>query len=105
MIIIRNGIEIELTADELLRAYQEQEHIFSRDNILDYMKTYIGNDLCEELKEDKKFLNSAVYWLEKYFKEYDCDYEYSLEQAFKESLQEREMEMTKNKEKKYGRSI
>ncbi len=105
MIIIRNGIEIELTSEELLQAYQEQEHIFSRDNILENMDQYVDDNLCEELKEDKRFLDSAVYWLEKYSKEYGYDYEDSIEQAFKESLQEREMKIERNREKKYGRSI
>lgn len=105
MKIIRNEIEIELTSDELFQAHQEQEQIFIRENVQESMQEYVDKEIYEQVKADEEFLNSASYWFEKYKKDFGCDYEYSMQEAFREAIRERESTIEQRRQKKHGKCI
>lgn len=48
MTIVRNGITIELTADELFSAYREQEYIFDCEDVKNGLESIVSADVDEE---------------------------------------------------------
>lgn len=105
MKIVRNEVEIELTDEELFQAHQEQEQIFIRENVQENMQEYIDKEIYEQVREDEDFLNSAFYWYEKYKKDFGCDHEYSLQEAFREAIRERDRKIEQRRQKKHGKCI
>ena len=105
MKIVRDEIEIELTDDELFQAHQEQEQIFIREHIRENMQEYVDKEIYEQVREDEEFLNSASYWFEKYKKDFGCDHEYSMHEAFREAIQERDNTIEQRRHKKHGKCI
>lgn len=61
MVIVRNGITIELTADELFSAYREQEHIFDCEDVKNGLDSIVSADVDEEeyAAAAKRILGSA----------------------------------------------
>lgn len=84
MKIIRDGKEIELTKDELFKAYMEQENIFDIQNIEDNMENYLDESEYDLLKDNKEFIEEAANELRRNQDKYDMDYENSIREAFEE---------------------
>jgi len=58
MTITRNGQTFELTEHELFQAAMEQDEIFMRDDILDYMQDMIDEDFAEYGITRERFMNA-----------------------------------------------
>lgn len=84
MQIVRDGKEIELTKDELFKAYMEQENIFDVQNIEDNMENYLDESEYDLLKDNKEFIEEAANVLRRNQDKYDMDYENSIREAFEE---------------------
>lgn len=87
MKIIREGKEFELTADELLAAYQEQEAIWDRDNIIQNMEFYLSAFEHIALSENESFIASAAAKLREN-EDNGLSYDDALRFAFKEAKKE-----------------
>lgn len=74
MKINRNGIEIELTKEEMIDAYYEQQHNFDVEyitgNLLEqYEDEHYLNVMLERLKNDKDFASKVGYRYRKYLED------------------------------------
>lgn len=85
MKIIRDGKEIELTKDELFKAYMEQENIFDIQNIEDNMENYLEEPEYDLLKDNKEFIEETANELRRNQDKYDMDYENAIREAFDET--------------------
>lgn len=87
MKIYREGMEIELTKEELLSAYLEQEHLYDVGNILDNMDGYLSIRNCERFRDDADFIENAANKLREK-EDMGMSYDDALSAAFKEAKQE-----------------
>lgn len=87
MKIIREGKEFELTAEELLAAYQEQEAIWDRSNIVQNMEWYLSSFEQMALSENESFIASATSKLREN-EDNGLSYDDALRFAFKEAKKE-----------------
>ena len=63
MKIERNGIEYELTAQELWKAFCEQQHLNDISDIDLNLECYLSEDETEKVKDSKEFFDEAAYAL------------------------------------------
>ncbi len=84
MIIVRDGIAIELTKEELFDAYLEQQTLFDMRDIELNMKSYLNEDEYEILQNNEDFIENTADELRKNRDEYDMDFETAIETAFEE---------------------
>ena len=82
MTIIREGKEIELTKEELFKAYMEQENVFDIQNIEDNMENYLDESEYDLLKDNKQFIDDTASELKRNQDKYDMDYENAIREAF-----------------------
>lgn len=84
MKISRNGETFELTSDELFLAYQEQEVLFSIQNIEDNMASgdYLDEREYKVLKNNREAIEYAAEDLRRQ-DTYGMDYDSALEHAFR----------------------
>lgn len=82
MKIIRNGKEIELTADEIFRAYLEQERIYDIQNIKDNASSYLDEPEYRSLMDSEAVINKAADILRIDQDKYNMDFENALEEAY-----------------------
>ena len=59
MIIVRDGKEIKLTKDELIRAYDEQQELYDIEFVEENVSDYLYDDQ-EELAEDEGFVTEVA---------------------------------------------
>lgn len=85
MKIIRDGIEIELTREELFNAYMEQENIFDIQNIEDNMENYLDESEYNLLKDNKEFIENTASELRRNQDKYDMDHENAIREAFEDT--------------------
>lgn len=85
MKIIRDGIEIELTSDELFNAYLEQESLFDIENIENNMAYYLNEEEYEKLKDNRDFIESAAYELRHNQDKHNMDFEFAIRDAFQDT--------------------
>ena len=88
MIIKRNGKEIELTEQEMEKAYEIMREKYD----MEFIKYHVSDFLCDEeekLSDDESFLEDVVLafreFVEKFNRDYDC-----LAEAVNACLEERE---------------
>ncbi len=86
MKIIRDGKEIELTKDELYRAYIEQQEMYDIDNIRMNMENYLDEDEYDKFKNNEDFIFEAACQLRRNQDKYDMVYEYALEDAINSTV-------------------
>ena len=84
MKIVRDGKEIELTDEELFRAYQEQERIYDMQNIEDNMAAYLDEKEHEQLEDNTSFIEKAACILRERLDE-GWNYDNALSEAFNEA--------------------
>lgn len=85
MKIVRNGVEYELTSDELFMAYEEQKRLFIKENITNILEDHFDAFLAGCLSDNEEYLNIAVEMVIcKQRKSDSVDYIY--EEALQESL-------------------
>ena len=85
-IIDGKNIVIELTRDELFKAYKEQQRNFAIGNIQDNMEFFIEKDKLEKYKNDNNFIEKAASILIENQVEYDMDFEHAIVGAINEAL-------------------
>lgn len=85
MTIIREGKRFELTKEELLKAYMEQENIFDIQNIEGNMENYLDESEYGLLKDNKQFIKDAGRELRRNQDQYDMGYENAIREAFEET--------------------
>lgn len=92
-----NGKEvtIELTSDELYNAYCEQEHAYDVMDVEDMFENMTDGDFAEhgitrEYAESKE--DMIAYQKRRYMTKYDMDWEYALDKAMNDFLEECESE-------------
>lgn len=90
MKIVREGKEIELTEDELYRAYCEKQHEFDYENVRSNMDGYLAQEDYEVLKDNTDFIEDAAYELRINIDKYDMSYEYAIKDAI-ETIKRRDM--------------
>lgn len=89
-----NGVEIEfeLTDRELYNAFEEQQHIFDRLNMLDYLSDMSDEQLTEDYNitklEAEKLVDDMAYRMRRYIDKYDCSWDYARDEAFQDILRE-----------------
>jgi len=88
MKIIRDGKEFELTREELIEAYQEQEAIYDRMNIRDNMEGYLNYEEYKRLKGNQDFIDDAAFRLRENQDRHDMGYDAALAEAFKKTAAE-----------------
>lgn len=88
MKIIRDGKEFELTREELIEAYQEQEAIYDQMNIRDNMEGYLGYEEYHRLKNNADFVERAADMLRENQDRNDMGYDEALSKAFEEASKE-----------------
>lgn len=84
MLIVRDGKEIELTSEELFRAYEEQERIYDMQNIEDNMEEYLDENEYEKLKNNRGFIEKAASVLRERQDE-GWTYDHALSEAYNET--------------------
>ena len=84
MKIVRDGKEIELTDEELFRAYQEQERIYDMQNIEDNMAAYLDEKEHEKLEDNQSFIEKAAGILRERLDE-GWNYDNALSEPFNEA--------------------
>lgn len=84
MIIVRDGIAIELTKEELFDAYLEQQTLYDMRDIELNMKSYLNEDEYEILQNNEDFIENTADELRKNRDRYDMDFETAIETAFEE---------------------
>lgn len=82
MFIERNGMPIELTADELFKAYEEQEFLFDVQNIKENMSCELDEDEYDALVDNQEFIEAAAVELRCNQDKYGMDYSEALSDAF-----------------------
>lgn len=88
MKIIRDGKEYELTREELLSAYLEQERIYDIGNIRDNMEGYLPYEQYERLKGNETFISLAADKLRYNQDNLGIGYDAALTAAFKDAAKE-----------------
>lgn len=94
MIIVRDGVNIELTSQEVFSAYEEQEHIFDVQDVSDELHSIVSADVDEEeyvaaakrILESQELLNSCAYDHRRNIDKYDMDWYSSKELAVKDAV-------------------
>ena len=81
----REQVEIELTADELYRAYLEQEYEFDLDGVNNHFDAFEDEDLVETYgktrEELSKLYEDIARELRRLMDKYDMQYDYALTEA------------------------
>ena len=85
MKIVRDGKEIELTKDEIFKAYLEQESMYDIENIEENMSNFLSEDEYEILKDKETFISDAASLLRLNQDKYDMSYECALNDAFEQT--------------------
>lgn len=81
MKIVREGKEFELTSQELLQAYKEQESIFDLLNIEHNLENHVSLEEYARLKDNKDFLEAAAKLLRENQDDKNMGYDTALSQA------------------------
>lgn len=99
MKIERNGVEYELTSEELLHAYWEQEHLYDIDDVKSELELVVDNDIDEaeyieaakRIYEDSDKLDSVARSKRRNIDRYNMEWNFAVSEAVKDAIQE-EME-------------
>ena len=98
MTITRDGKKLELTSEELLEAYQEQQAIYDRQNIADNLSWILdcGNIKYREheLRNNQVFLNLAAKHSRDMQDSEDMNFTWAIEQGVKKAIREMEANHT-----------
>lgn len=86
MKIKRNGVEYELTKDELYAAFQERQHLDDVLNIDLNLRFYLSAEDFEKVKGSKEFLDDAAYTLRSNLDDLDMDFDVAVEKAIEYTL-------------------
>lgn len=91
MKIQRDGIQIELTDEELFAAYCEQEHKFDLDSCKCYLDaTYCEEEWSDDLSDEQKaeIIEEAASELRRNINKYDMDFNHAISDAFETVIKE-----------------
>ena len=86
MKIIRDGVEIELTKEELYTAWEEEQEYFDTESILARIDE-TDKGLFPDQDAIDRFVEAALYCYNKN-RDYGCDEEWSFDDAISETLSE-----------------
>ncbi len=86
MTIIRNGEEFELTAQELLDAYDEQQELFDIETVKNNLDC-LDEEFYERFKDDDNFLASVAGYLRDELDD-GIHFDYSIGKAFNGALRD-----------------
>lgn len=83
-------VEFHLTPDELYLAFEEQEHLFDRQDVLSYFDGYEDEDFLSEYNLSKEDVLSRVddlaYEMRRNITKYDMDWQSARDAAVSELL-------------------
>lgn len=85
MKIERNGIEYELTAQELYAAYCEQQHLNDVSDIELNLDTHLSEDEIKDIENSSDFFSEAAYALRKNLDDFGLSFEYAVSTAIEET--------------------
>lgn len=88
MKITRNGIEYELTAQELLAAYREQQHLNDISNVKLNLKYNLSEEQMQNVENNDDFLNTVVCYLRSNLDDLGMDFDVAVSKAIEESYDE-----------------
>ena len=86
MTITRNGVKYELTAQELLKAYEEQQELFDIETVKNNLDC-LDEDFYERFKDDDDFLASVAGYLRNELDD-GIHFDYAIGKAFNGALSE-----------------
>ncbi|HAU85700.1 MAG TPA: hypothetical protein DCW90_09395 [Lachnospiraceae bacterium] len=100
MKIIRNGIEIELTDEELRNAYYEQQFLFDREDCRYTLVEILTENQMNALIGDKvdEILDLAADKLRRNIDKYEMDFSYARDEAVRDTLNELNIEIEGDEE-------
>lgn len=81
MKIIRNGQEIELTKEELHKAYIEQQHILDMSYIKLNLEKYLDENEYIRLKDNQEFIKEVAKELRENQDRWGMDFDHAIEDA------------------------
>lgn len=84
MKIVRDGKEIELTKEELLEAYEEQQEIYDTDCIKRGIENYLEEYEYEMLKDNEDFIQEAASEFRTNIDKWGMEYDYAIKNAISE---------------------
>lgn len=88
MTITRNGVEYELTQEELYRAFQEQQHLNDISNIDLYLENLVEEEVFEKVKDNNEFFNNAADTLRTNLDDLGMTFDIALEKAIEDTLED-----------------
>ena len=88
MKIERNGIEYELTTQELWKAFCEQQHLNDISDIDLNLDSYLSEDDIEKVKDDDEFFDDAAYALRSNLDELDMGFDAAISKAIEYAYDE-----------------
>lgn len=90
MKIVRNGIEIELTGEELCNAYYEQQFLFDREDCRYTLTEFLTESQMNAIIGNKidEILDFAANQLRRNLDKYEMDFFYARDQAVCDTLKE-----------------
>lgn len=88
MKITRNGIEYELTSQELRNAFCEQQHLNDISDIDFYLACHLSEDDVKKVKDDKEFFDDAAYALRSNLDELDMGFDAAIAKAIEYAYDE-----------------
>ena len=86
------SFQIELTEDELYNAYLEQELLFDKESICDYIKMLEVSEISKEVEAacvaDDEWLKAVALEIRRCMNKYGTGFEWQLEDTVMEALQQ-----------------
>lgn len=88
MKITRNGIEYELTTQELWEAFCEQQHLNDISDIYLNLDCYLSEDDVEKVKDNEEFFDDAAYALRSNLDELNLSFDAALSKTIEYAYDE-----------------